>query len=76
MLFKEGVNELKGHLSIKVYRCGTLYREEETDNLIVTQGRLNLAKLLSGLKQVCMYLMLESVPVLMRLSAQIRICLK
>lgn len=49
MLFKEGVNELKGHLSIKVYRGGTLYREEETDNLIVTQGRLNLAKLLSGL---------------------------
>ena len=48
MLFTEGVNELKGHLSIRVYRCGQLYQEEETDNLIVTQGRLNLAKLLSG----------------------------
>jgi len=48
MLLTEKVKDMKGHLSIKVYREGELYREEETDNLIVTQGRLNLAKLLSG----------------------------
>lgn len=49
MLVQEKVKELKGHLSIKMYRAGKLLVVEEIDNLIVTQGRLNLAKLLSGL---------------------------
>lgn len=48
MLLREPLKDLHGHLSIKVYRGGELYKHEETDNLIVTQGRLNLAKLLSG----------------------------
>ena len=46
MLLREPLKDLKGHLSIKVFRGGKLYRQEETDNLIVTQGRLNLSEII------------------------------
>lgn len=48
MILKESLKALKGHLNIRVYRDGKLFAIEDVDNLIVTQGRLNLANLLSG----------------------------
>lgn len=48
MQIRERVTNLNGRLAIKVYRSGRLYVAENIHNLIVTQGRNNLAKLLAG----------------------------
>lgn len=47
-LMRERLQEMSGQLHFNVYRCGKLYACETITNLIVTQGRNNLAKLLGG----------------------------
>lgn len=47
-IIKEQLKEMNGQLNFRIIRNGVLYKCEMIKNLIVTQGRFNLAKLLGG----------------------------